>query len=146
MEQYYLNGMLNYTDQPKFYRSNSYIENYNRRIKLKLSNYLYGRNRCFISWPLFLFFIVYEEEEYRLQIYKNDNSLEYKNVNTDILGNNINTVNNIIKEEKKEIFLKWRNNSCRMIVSFFCILLQIYEKIKDKSFPENSAIFILNKI
>ena len=33
---YFKNGMLNYRKIEKKYRSNSYIENYNRRIKYKL--------------------------------------------------------------------------------------------------------------
>ena len=35
--------------RPKNIRSNSYIEIYNRIIKLKLSKYLYGKNHCRIS-------------------------------------------------------------------------------------------------
>ena len=43
--QYFKNGMLNYSYLPKKFRSNSYIENYNRRIKLKLSKYLFGKSK-----------------------------------------------------------------------------------------------------
>ena len=35
--QYFSNGMLNYHYLTKEQRSNSYIDNYNRKIKLKLS-------------------------------------------------------------------------------------------------------------
>ena len=35
MEKYILNGMLDYINLSKEERSNSYIENYNRRIKLR---------------------------------------------------------------------------------------------------------------
>ena len=55
--------MLNYHLLSKEQRSNSYIENYNRKIKLKLSKYLYRMNKCKISWPLFLYFIKQEEED-----------------------------------------------------------------------------------
>jgi hypothetical protein len=61
--QYFHNGMLNYQFLSKEQRSNSYIENYNRRIKLKLSKFLYGKNKCKIAWPLFLYFIKQEEED-----------------------------------------------------------------------------------
>ena len=54
---YFIKGILNYVYLKKDERSNSYIENYNRIIKLKLSNYLYGKNHCRISWPLFIYFI-----------------------------------------------------------------------------------------
>ena len=40
---FFLNGMLNYAYLTKEQRSNSYLENYNRIIKEKLSNYLYGK-------------------------------------------------------------------------------------------------------
>ena len=51
--QYFRNGMLNYHYLTKEQRSNSYIENYNRKIKLKLSKFLYGKNKCKVTWPLF---------------------------------------------------------------------------------------------
>ena len=40
---YFNNGMLNYSGLSKSQRSNSYIENYNRIIKLKLSKIYYGK-------------------------------------------------------------------------------------------------------
>ena len=70
--------MLNYIYLSKEQRSNSYIENYNRRIKLKLSKYLYGKNLWKISWPLFLYFIKNEEEEYRLKIFNLETELIIK--------------------------------------------------------------------
>ena len=57
---------------------NSYIENYNRRIKFKLSKYLYGKNKCKISWPLFLYFIKQEEQDYRTDIYNKEKELTVK--------------------------------------------------------------------
>ena len=54
---YYLNGLLNYKFLTKEQRSNSYIENYNRRIKLRLSKFLYGKNKCKITSLLSLYFI-----------------------------------------------------------------------------------------
>ena len=53
---YYINGLLNYKFLSKEQRSNSYIENYNRRIKLRLNKFLYGKNKGKIAWSLFLFF------------------------------------------------------------------------------------------
>ena len=60
---FFVNGILNYSYLKKEYQSNSYIENYNRRIKLKLSKYLYGKSKVKISWPLFLYFMRNEEED-----------------------------------------------------------------------------------
>ena len=64
---FFENNKLNYSYLNRDERSNSYIENYKRVIKLKLSKYLYGKNHCKISWPLFMHFIKNEEEEeYRI--------------------------------------------------------------------------------
>ena len=59
-KKYIINGMLDYSGLSKEERSNSYIENYNRRIKLRLSKFLYGKNKCKISWPLFLYFLIFQ--------------------------------------------------------------------------------------
>ena len=88
--------MLNYSYLEKKFRSNSYIENYNRRIKLKLSKFLFGKSKSKISWPLFIYFIRNEEEEYRLENIKFDNSIEIKNINLN------NSIENNIKVENNE--------------------------------------------
>ena len=80
-ESYIRNGFLNYMWLKKEQRSNSYLENYNRRIKQKLSSFLYGKNKCRISWPLLIYFLIKEENEYRSNIYNNEMNLEYKNIN-----------------------------------------------------------------
>ena len=72
---FYQTGMLNYVYLSKEQRCNSYIENYNRIIKEKLSNFLYGKNKCRISWPLLLYFIINEENEYKNNIIKNENEV-----------------------------------------------------------------------
>ena len=74
----FFKGILNYGYLKKEFRSNSYIENYNRRIKLKLSKFLYGKSKVKISWPLFLYFIRNEEEDYRKENTKFENSIEIK--------------------------------------------------------------------
>ena len=76
--RFFNNGMLNYSDLSKYERFNSYIENYNRRIKLKLSKFLYGKNRCKISWPLFIYFIKNEERENQIEYHELENKLEEK--------------------------------------------------------------------
>lgn len=57
MDTFFENNKLNYSYLNRDESSNSYIENYNRIIKLKLSKYLYRKNHCKISWPLFMHFI-----------------------------------------------------------------------------------------
>ena len=52
--------------------------NSTRRIKLKLSKFLYGKSKVKISWPLFFYFIRNEEEDYRKENIKYENSLEIK--------------------------------------------------------------------
>ena len=85
--------MLDYSIITKSQRSNSYIENYNRRIKLKLSKFLFGKNKTKISWPLFIYFITNEEDENKKEIFKLDNSVHIKE------GKPI----NINKENQKDI-------------------------------------------
>lgn len=55
---FYENGYLNYSYISKEERCYSYIENYNRGIKLKLSEYLYGRNKCRIAGLYFYFLLL----------------------------------------------------------------------------------------
>ena len=86
--------MLDYSLITKSQRSNSYIENYNRRIKLKLSKFLFGKNKYKISWPLFLYFITHEEDETKKENYNIENSTEIKYVNMNFNDkNDINTIN-----------------------------------------------------
>ena len=75
-EFYIKRGILNYAYLNKIQRSNSYIENYNKRIKTELckfiyliykcfiAEYLYGKSKTKIKWPLFLKFIKSVEEYY----------------------------------------------------------------------------------
>ena len=67
--------MLDYSKINKNYRSNSYIENNYRRIKLKLYKYLFGKNKCKISWPLFNYFIMEEEFDCKNEIFKIENEI-----------------------------------------------------------------------
>ena len=78
MITFFYEGMLIYSDIKKCYRSNSYIENYNRCIKMKLSKYLYGKSKSKISWPLFILFILQEEEDYPNDTINYENSLDFK--------------------------------------------------------------------
>lgn len=73
--KFFKDGMLNYAYLSIEQRSNSYIENYNRIIKLKLSKFLYGKNHCIITWPLFHQFIKNEEDEYRNEILEFENAI-----------------------------------------------------------------------
>ena len=105
--RYFKNGILNYNYLKKEYRSNSYIENYNRRIKLKLSKYLFGKSKTKISWPLFIHFIRSEEEEYRLENINYDNSIEIKIDNEVKKELNLNDIN----DKKKDLHFNYNNSS-----------------------------------
>ena len=70
--------MFDYSLIKKSQRSNSYIENYNRKIKLKLSKYLFGKSKCKITWPLFHLFIREEESETKKEIFNLENQLPKK--------------------------------------------------------------------
>ena len=129
-------------------RSNSYIENYNRIIKLKLSNYLYGKNHCRISWPLFIYFIKNEEDEYK-HLYNDlenevvikkitdlENKIEknksFNNKNNDAnLKKNSNKVENKNNENKNNnlIWFKWTSDSCRYDSFSFLYSFIIYKNI-----------------
>ena len=141
--------MLNYSYLPKKFRSNSYIENYNRRIKLKLSKYLFGKSKTKISWPLFIFFIRNEEEEYRLENIKFDNSIEIKNIN---LNNNKKTDIKIDKSEKIEInikrkWLQFNRYSCRYdsFIFIYTFLIRLYLE-KHNLLINNQFIELYNVI
>ena len=103
---FFVKGILNYGYLKKDFRSNSYIENYNRRIKLKLSKFLYGKSKVKISWPLFLYFIRNEEEDYRKENIKFENSIEIKinlksnEDNNKESGQHLPLINNILSSRK----------------------------------------------
>ena len=95
--------MLNYSYLQENFGLNSYIVNYNRLIKLKLSKYLFGKSKSKISSPLFIYFIRKEKEEYRLENNKFDNSIELKII---IISNNKENYIKIVNIEKSEFILK----------------------------------------
>ena len=101
--------MLDYSSIKKSQRSNRYIENYNRKIKLKLSKYLFGKNKCKITWPLFHLFIREEESETKKEIFNLENQLPKKLNNDNNLDNKVeidkNKQNMQIINDDKEIIL-----------------------------------------
>ena len=165
---YFENGMLNYIYLNKEQRSNSYIENYNRRIKLKLSKYLYGKNHCKISWPLFLYFIKKEEEDYRNEIFGNEKELVIKhkkvkkfkrikilkdgteNKNYQFGEKESNKSEDLQNEEEKinnAKWFKWVNNSCRYDSFSLIYALLIKPKFaKLKITPETYNVEYLNNL
>ena len=74
---------------------------------MKLSKFLFGKNKTKISWPLFIYFITHEEDEYKKEIFKLDNSVhlkEVKVIDNNIVGQDdilININDNYIVEEKE---------------------------------------------
>ena len=141
--------MLDYTNLDKFQRSNSYIENYNRRIKLKLSKYLYGKSKCKISWPLFLYFIKNEEKDVKNDNYNLENKVEIKltdikyenkekTKSKEIIETNNDLLENISSNKIEDIliynrpWLKFNQFSCRHDVFFYYIILLFITRLKMK--------------
>ena len=99
--------MLDYSLIKKSQGSNSYIENYNRKIKLKLSKYLFEKNKCKKTWPLFHLFIREEESETKKEIFNLENQLPKKLNKIIKIDTNFETQNNkqnII--DNKDILIK----------------------------------------
>ena len=83
---------------------------------MKLSKFLYGKSKVKISWPLFLYFIRNEEEDYRKENIKFENSIEIKiNLKSNEDNNKeseqqMPLINNILSSRK---WLKFNRFSCR---------------------------------
>ena len=136
---FFLNESFNYKNLDKNFRSNSYIENYNKRIKdllgkYKFNNYIIikyiapylGYNGfSVIPWPLFLSFIINEEYNYTISLINDDKKPPKKVIN------NINKSNNIIINNDV-YFLKYNLYSCRYD-SFFLIQSFVINLYIDKN-------------
>ena len=149
--KYFKNGSLNYKKLNKSFRSNSYIENYNRRIKLKLSKYLYGKSKTKISWPLFHHFILQEEEEYRKDYISNEESMIIKKNNNEFskkgLITQIKDNKNLINLRRK--WLKLFSYSCRYDTFMFLytfIIKLILEKKRELINSETDSLNLYNNM
>ena len=130
-EYHFKNGILNYKNINRLQRTNSYIENYNKRIREILGPYVYKIGISVIPWPLFLSFIIYEENFYRNKLVDLDSKdlpIEVYDINNDNHEENIN---------ENKIF--WFNNinfSCRYDSFIFVFYFQICDYIKN-NIPKN---------
>ena len=66
--RYFKNNILNYKNLNKEQRCNSYIENYNRRIRGIIGKFIFlnRKGMSIMPWPLFLSFIIEEESFYKI--------------------------------------------------------------------------------
>ena len=163
---YFTKGNLDYHYLSKELRSNSYIENYNRRIKLKLCKFLFGKNHCLITWPLFLYFMKEEESDYRMETYNNEKGLIVHNkkvkklkkikkkkiLDSDENKSDIDNKfekNNSTKEKINtyKIWFKLNYNSCRYD-SFSLIYGLIIKPTMEKEniTPQNGVINYINEL
>ena len=123
-------------------------------IKLKLSNFLLGKNKCQISWPISIDFVLKEEEEYRNIINDYDEEFEQKNKLVENIYNNKGILKKIYQKsiisENNEVeyngnsyakFLKWTNNSCQYDIFFFLFYYIIKPYIDDHNIVINNEIF-----
>ena len=132
--QYFENNILNYKYLTKIQRTNSYIENYNKRIRDILGKFLYNlfnigpylnrKGVSIIPWPLYLSFIISEEDLYKNILIKNDNDIKKITIeaNTDI-NLNENEDSLLIDKSKIKRWLYWKDLSCRYDTFLF---LQLY--------------------
>ena len=134
---------------------------------MKLSKFLFGKNKTKISWPLFIYFITHEEDENKKEIFKLDNSVHLKevkpiNINKEGLNdNNINRKdkNNVEEKEDKDNldmiksnteysfhrnWLKFVSYSCRHDTFFLLYTFIIFNKVKIEK--KDEVIDIYNKI
>ena len=128
MEKIFSDGTLDYTKIDKEYRSNSYIENYNKRIKLKLSEYLFGKSKTKIFLPLFNYFVKDEEHDYRTDNINIESYLEIKNTNyhKEIENEYKDIQHTLVKEEQEN------NNICRKWLKYYrnsCITMKIISEL-----------------
>ena len=129
-KKFFVNGTLDYIYINKKQISNSYLENCNRRIREKLGPFLTKRGKSIIPWPLFLTFIIDEENYFKVYVntkYSEEPKKEYKNnfIPTEYV-NIIDANNNKISH-----WLKWDNNSCRYDSFFFIFFTNIYKFFID---------------
>ena len=57
------------------------IINYNRRIKLKLSKFLYGKNRCKITWPMLFILLKMRKMIHKIKLINYKIKQKKKNIN-----------------------------------------------------------------
>ena len=137
-------GSLNYIFLNKNQRSNSYLENYNRRIKEILGLFLTKIGRTIIPWPLFISFIRNEEEYYNKLIKDLLDSEQkynkYKNIVTNYVP--INENDNV----KKSFWLSYQDNSCRYDSFLLIFFTTIYNIFKDNNhyIPSNNINDLLH--
>ena len=151
--RFFQNGSLIYKNLDKKFRSNSYIENYNRIVKLKLSKFLYGKSKTKITWPLFHYFILQEEEEYKKEYNKYEISLDKKIIKEkNIISQENLEDNNIINKNRK--WFKLNNFSCRYDTFMFiytfaikpnlekndCLKMDNYEIVKFFNILSNDIL------
>ena len=118
-EHHFKNGLLNYININRLQRTNSYIEKYNKRIREILSPYVYKIGISVIPWPLFLSFIIYEENFFRKKLIELD-SRDYLPI--EVLDNEADNIQEY--NIKNKIF--WFNNinfssRCDSFFLFFII-------------------------
>ena len=108
------------------------MENYNRNIKIKLSEYLLGKNQCKLNWPLIIQFLRNEEEFYRLKKFEiNSNLVVKENDYKNEIENDISNINFISNNNIK--FFKWHENSCRYDTFFFLFYYLIKPYLENYS-------------
>ena len=132
---YYINNWsLNYIFINKKQRTNSYLENYNRRLKDILGPSLNRRGKTIIPWPLLLVFLKNEEKYFRNRI-KYKLTEEPKKIDKikfiTIANEKEDKIQDIIKNNNIPLirWLGYKSYSCRydsFLFLFFTTIYKIY--------------------
>ena len=125
------NGLLNYYNLNKIQRTNCYLENYNKRIKEKLEPYLGYIGFSFVPRPVFISFIIFEENYFKEYLINEDTSLKSKpNTNIEFIDTNSSSFNNKKDETNVLYFLKYKEFSCRYESYFFYKVMYLIVYLK----------------
>lgn len=126
--KYFNNSNLNCIYLDKIQHSNSYLENYNHRIKEILRPFLNSRGKSVIPWPLFMIFSKNEEGYYHNLINeKLETDEKRRNKDKDFNALYSNNKTNSIENINNNVYcLKYSNYNCRYDSFTFIYFTFIY--------------------
>ena len=145
-----INEILDYHRASKSFRSNSFIENYNRRVKEILGKYYLLINNVFINlgvkklkqWPTLISFFKNENEWFKQNLSFIENKNNSKNFNNINRYDNIKDNNN---QKKKYFFFCNKFYSCWVDCYLFFVFYLLYPEINNSLLEKDEKIdYILN--
>ena len=136
---YFIDGHLNYNLITKIQRSNSFIENYNKRINSNLRPFLNKKGYTHLPWPLFIGFIKDEEDYFKKLVINLLKSTKICNRKI-VIKNKIRNINDIYNSKIK--FFIYDRYSCRLDCFFAIFFFNIMHAINilDHSYNNTNNI------